>query len=163
MTLSEVLWKCGLVTLFKICLRLRPSAYLSINLRKNWIISRIPRGISKIILVQGSYESLAWRLRWCDRELESVNLCSHMLHLKGFSPVWTLRRCSASLCASKKPLPHHWHACGRSFECRDFWWRISLFRVIKAFWHSPQWNAAIPVWSAMWYLRPRGVLKPRGH
>ena len=49
--------------------------------------------------------------------LESVNLWSHMLHLKGFSPVWTLRRCSASLCASKKPLPHHSHACGRSFEC----------------------------------------------
>ena len=59
MTLFEVLWKCDLVTLSKICLRLCPSAYLSINLRINRIISRIPRRISKIIFVQGSYESLA--------------------------------------------------------------------------------------------------------
>ena len=49
MTLFEVPWKCDLVTLSKICLRLRPSAYLSINLRMNWIISRIPWGISKDI------------------------------------------------------------------------------------------------------------------
>ena len=33
--------------------------YLSINLGINWIISRIPRGISNILFVQGSYESLA--------------------------------------------------------------------------------------------------------
>ena len=47
------------MTLSKICLRLCPSAYLSINLGIKWIISRIPRGISKIIFVQVSYESLA--------------------------------------------------------------------------------------------------------
>ena len=47
------------MTLSKICPRLHPSAYLSINLRINWIISRIPCRISKIIFVQGSYESLA--------------------------------------------------------------------------------------------------------
>ena len=59
MTLFEVLRKFHFVTLSKICLRLCPSAHLRINLRINWIISRIPRGISKIIFVQGSYESLA--------------------------------------------------------------------------------------------------------
>ena len=59
MTLFEALWKCDLVTLSKICLRFRPSAYLSINLRINRIISGIPRGISKIIFVQGFYKSLA--------------------------------------------------------------------------------------------------------
>ena len=37
MTLFEVFWKCDLVTLSKICLRLHPSAYVSINLRINWI------------------------------------------------------------------------------------------------------------------------------
>ena len=95
--------------------------------------------------------------------LESVNRWSHMLHLKGFSPVWTLRRCSANLWASKNPLPHHSQAWGRSFECLDFWCNKSLSRVIKALPHSPQWKAAIPVCKAMWYLRPRGVLKPRGH
>ena len=31
---------------------------IRINLGIKWIISRIPRGISKIIFVQGSYESL---------------------------------------------------------------------------------------------------------
>ena len=36
-----------------------PSAYLSIYLRIDWIMSRIPCGISEIIFVQGSYESLA--------------------------------------------------------------------------------------------------------
>ena len=95
--------------------------------------------------------------------LESVNRWSHMLHLKGFSPVWTLLRCSANLCASKNPLPHHSQAWGRSLEWRDFWCNKSLSRVIKALPHSPQWKAAIPVCKAMWYLRPRGVLKPRGH
>ena len=59
MTLFEMLWKCGLVTLSKICLRLRPNAYLSINLRINWIISRIPRWILKILFVLGFYEALA--------------------------------------------------------------------------------------------------------
>ena len=59
MTLFQVLWKCDLVILSKICLWLHPSAYLSINLGIKWIISRIPRGISKIIFVQRSYESLA--------------------------------------------------------------------------------------------------------
>ena len=59
MTLFEVLLKCDLVILSKICLKLRPSAYLSIILGLKWIISRIPHGISKIIFVQGSYESLA--------------------------------------------------------------------------------------------------------
>ena len=48
-------------------------------------------------------------LSWC------CDICGK--NLKGFLPVWTLRWCSASLCASKKPLPHHSHACGRSFEC----------------------------------------------
>ena len=131
----------------------------------------------------------AWRLRWWDSELikrkkklyyyhycsdskliivkilylESVNRWSHMLHLNGFSPVWTLLRCSASLWANKNPLPHHSHAWGRSFECLDFWCNVNLSRVINALPHSPQWNAAIPVCKAMWYLRPRGVLKPRGH
>jgi hypothetical protein len=47
------------VILSKNSLRLGPSAYLSRNLRINWIISRIPCRISKIIFVQGSYESLA--------------------------------------------------------------------------------------------------------
>ena len=61
LTLFEVLWKCDLVTLSKICLRLCPSAYLSINLGINLIISRIPWGISKILFVLGSYESLAMR------------------------------------------------------------------------------------------------------
>ena len=58
MTLFEVLWKSDLVILSKICLRLRPGAYLSINLGIKWIISRIPCRISKIIFVQGFYESL---------------------------------------------------------------------------------------------------------
>ena len=42
---------CHFVTLSRICLRLRPSAYLSLNLGTNLIISRIPQRISKIIFV----------------------------------------------------------------------------------------------------------------
>ena len=59
MTSFEVLWICHFVILSKICLRLYPSAYLSINLGIKWIISRIPCGISKFIFVQGCNESLA--------------------------------------------------------------------------------------------------------
>ena len=66
MTSFEVLWKCDLVTLSKICLRLHPSAYLSINLGIDWIVSRIPCGISKILFVQG------WRMAELDRSLFSM-------------------------------------------------------------------------------------------
>ena len=38
---------------------LKHECSLSMNMRINWIISRIPCGISKTIFVQGSYESLA--------------------------------------------------------------------------------------------------------
>ena len=48
MTLFEVLYKYDLVILSKICLRLRPSAYLSINLGIKWIT-----GFQKLFLFKG--------------------------------------------------------------------------------------------------------------
>jgi hypothetical protein len=47
MTSFEVLSKCHYLTFSKKCLRI------------NWIISRIPHRISKILFVYGSYEFLA--------------------------------------------------------------------------------------------------------
>ena len=58
MTSFEVLLKCHSLTLSKKCLRLRPALSMCLSERINWIISRIPNRISKIIFVQGSYESL---------------------------------------------------------------------------------------------------------
>ena len=63
MPLFEVLWKCHSVTLSKICLSLRPSAYPSGWKWIDEIISKIPRRNQKNIFVYGFYESLE-RLNW---------------------------------------------------------------------------------------------------
>jgi hypothetical protein len=44
---------------FKKYLRLRPVPSKSLSERINWIISKIPHRISKILFVYGSYEFLA--------------------------------------------------------------------------------------------------------
>jgi len=59
MTSFEVLLKCHSLTLSKKCLRLRPALSMCLSERINWIISRIPHRISKILFVYGSYEFLA--------------------------------------------------------------------------------------------------------
>ena len=59
MTSFEVLLKCHSLTLSKKCLRLHPALSKCLSERINWIISRIPHRISKIIFVQGLYASLA--------------------------------------------------------------------------------------------------------
>ena len=60
MTLFEVLRKCHLVTLSKICLPLRPCAY---SCGYKWIIrifSKLARAISKILFILGLYNFLAY-------------------------------------------------------------------------------------------------------
>ena len=59
MTSFEVLEKCHFMILSKMCLRLRPALSMCLSERINWIISRIPHRISKILFVYGSYEFLA--------------------------------------------------------------------------------------------------------
>ena len=94
MTLFEVLWKCDLVTLSKICLRLRPCAYLSINLGINWIISRIPRGISKIIFVQGSMNPEQSWMAKLDRALFSmIQYCKITVWFRTDQISWQKFRC----------------------------------------------------------------------
>ena len=52
MTLFEVILKCHSLTLFKICLRLRPDPSKCLSERINWIISIIRHRISKNFKVQ---------------------------------------------------------------------------------------------------------------
>ena len=59
MPLFEVLRKCHLVTLSKICLWLRPCAYLCGQKWINRIFSKLARAISKILSILGSYNFLA--------------------------------------------------------------------------------------------------------
>ena len=59
MTSFEMLLKCHSLTFSKKCLRVRPAPSKRISERINWIISRIPHRISKILFVYGSYEFLA--------------------------------------------------------------------------------------------------------
>ena len=59
MTSFEVLLKCHALTLSQKFLRLHPAPSKCLSERITWIISRIPRWISKIIFVLGSYELLA--------------------------------------------------------------------------------------------------------
>jgi hypothetical protein len=59
MTSFEVLLKCHSLTLSKKCLRLRPALSKYESERINWIISRIPDRILKILFVYGSFEFLA--------------------------------------------------------------------------------------------------------
>ena len=51
--------RCHSLTFSKKCLRLRPASSKCLSERINWIISRIPHRISKILFVYGSYEFLA--------------------------------------------------------------------------------------------------------
>ena len=55
----EVLLKCHFLTLSKKCLRLRPAPSKCLFESLDWIISRIPHRIAKILFVYGSYEFLA--------------------------------------------------------------------------------------------------------
>ena len=59
MTSFEVLLKCHLLSLSKKCHRLGPALFKCLSERIDWNISRIPRRISKILFVYGSYEFLA--------------------------------------------------------------------------------------------------------
>ena len=59
MTSFEVLLKCHSLTLSKKCLKLCPALSMCLSDRINWIISRIPHRISKILFVYGYYEFLA--------------------------------------------------------------------------------------------------------
>ena len=59
MPFFEVLRKCHLVTLSKICLWLRPCAYLCGQKWINRIFSKLARAISKIVFILGSYNFLA--------------------------------------------------------------------------------------------------------
>ena len=54
MTSLEVLLKCHSLTLSKKCLGLRPALSKYLSQRINWIISRIPHRISKIIFALGA-------------------------------------------------------------------------------------------------------------
>ena len=60
MPLFEVLRKCHLVTLSKICLWLCPCAYLHGYKWINRIFSKLARAISKILFILGSYNFLAY-------------------------------------------------------------------------------------------------------
>ena len=59
MTSFEGLKKCHCLNFSKKCLRLHPAPSKCLSERINWIISRIPHWISKILFVQDAYESLA--------------------------------------------------------------------------------------------------------
>jgi hypothetical protein len=59
MTSFEVLLKCRSLTLSKKIVRLCPAPSKCLSERINWIISRIPHRISKILFVYGSYELLS--------------------------------------------------------------------------------------------------------
>jgi hypothetical protein len=81
MPLFEVLRKCHLVTLSKICLWLRPCAYLCGQKWINRIFSKLARAISKIVFILGSYDflaslecvrSYAWSKGHSDPDLSSV-------------------------------------------------------------------------------------------
>jgi hypothetical protein len=52
-------FECHSLTLSQKCLKLHPAPSKCLSERINWIISTIPRRISKIIFVYGSYEFLA--------------------------------------------------------------------------------------------------------
>ena len=58
-TSFEELWKCHCLNLSKICLRPCPAPSKCLSEKINWIISRIPRWIWKILFVLSLYEFLA--------------------------------------------------------------------------------------------------------
>ena len=102
MTSFQVLLQCHSLTLSKKCLRLRLAPSKCLSERINWIISRIPRWISKNIFVQGSYESLAmlegktrkglffqgliWYNIQCDIMLQCIKLHATQYKLTGLIP-----------------------------------------------------------------------------
>ena len=74
-----------------------------------------------------------WVLSWARRLVLWVKAISHVLHTKGFSPVWILW-CTWRSEAWKKPLPHSAQIYVLSLSCL-FWWTLNREEYLKVLGH----------------------------
>ena len=87
---------------------------------------------------------LPWTFLWCLLRFPLwPNLLSHISHLKGRSPRWTVRLCLSRSHFAKNGFLQTSHAWGRCFWCTDRTCRCRLLLKAKTIWHWWQVRSSV--------------------
>lgn len=108
-------------------------------------------------------------ISWCwSKELLKRNSALHVLHLKGFSPVWTTtRRWSFRTCFVANVLLHWWHfEASLILKCECVLWFFSPFKLEKLLSHRLQSKGCflLSLWTNFsWWKRRKVELNAISH